>query len=213
MSRAAETYSAAQRRLWRTFAYALLLIVFALLFEILLVAGLSGQWPNLATSRAFANSGFFADYLLEAPGTALRLLLIDLPLLEIAAVHADSGTDIWRLHYFNYAVVAHLALALLLMRYWYGIRRGTWQRQVVIAAGALLLVTSSLYLFHAACCTGGPLWIMHTALIAGVFNPVTATPGRLEIYALLQPWFAWLQAGFALGGLLLLGLGLRRTPN
>jgi hypothetical protein len=73
-----------------------------------------------------------------------------------------------------------------------------------LGAGAVLLAGSSLYLFHISCCTGGPLWIVHTGLISQLFNPVTSTVAMLDIYTVLQPWLGWLQAGCALVGALLI---------
>ncbi|MFO7603589.1 MAG: hypothetical protein R6X06_07220 [Gammaproteobacteria bacterium] len=181
----------------------LLILSVMLVLEVLLVTLFSGQRPNRMTSTLLANADFFATYLLEAPGTTLKLLIFDKPLFEIAAVHAGTGLDIWRLHYFNYATLVHVGLALLLLRYWPMVTNSI-QSLMLFSSGAVLLLSSSLYLFHVNCCSGGPLWIVHTALIADIFNPVTATEARLEVYARLQPWLVGVQVGFALLGLSLM---------
>jgi hypothetical protein len=180
------------------------------LLEVFFVALLTGHFPNSITSSLFANASFFATYLLEAPGTTLRLLLIDKPLFEIAAVQAHRELDIWRLHYFNYANLLHVGLAVLLTRYWHSMRDAGMRDRILLGAGIVLLLSSSLYLFNSSCCTGGPLWIVHTGLIAHLFNPVTSTVAMLDIYSVLQPWLGWwAQAGFALGGGLMIGHFLR----
>jgi len=196
-------------KLWRLLGISLLLALGMVLLEVLLVALFSGQLPNRISSTLIANPGFFARYLLEAPGTTLKLLLIDKPLFEIAAVQTSTAVDIWRLHYFSHAILAHLGLGVLLVRYWHAVRRIGRQDLLLFGSGAVLLASSTLYLFHSSCCTGGPLWIIHTGLLASLFNPVTATVARLDVYTVVQPWLDWLQAGFALTGLLMLGLFLR----
>ena len=177
--------------------------------DVLLIALLTGHFPNRITSTLFANAGFFATYLLEAPGTTLHLLLIEKPLFEIAAVQAHGELDTWRLYFFNYATLVHLGIAVLLVRRWHNVRTAGRQGRWMLGAGVALLVGSSLYLFHISCCTGGPLWIIHTALIAHFFNPVNAPVAMLDVYTVLQPWLAWLQAGVAVAGALLVGRFVR----
>lgn len=189
----------------RLIGFTLLLMSGMVLLEVLFVALTSGHLPNRITSTLFANLEFFAVYLLEAPGATLELLLIEKPLFEIASVQVSSGLDVWRLSYFNYANLVHLVLAVLLARRWRSMRDAGGKGVLLFGSGAVLLAGSSLYLFHTSCCTGGPLWIVHTGLLASIFNPVTATVARLDIYAMLHPWLNWLQVGFALTGLLLLG--------
>lgn len=195
--------------LWRLTGLAGLAVVGMVLLEVFFVALLTGHFPNLITSALFANPGFFATYLLEAPAATLHLLLIDKPLFEIASVQARGELDIWRLHYFNYANLLHVGLAVLLARYWHRVRDAGMRGRILLAAGVILLLSSSLYLFSSSCCTGGPLWIVHTGLLAHLFNPVTSTVAMLDLYSVLQPWLGWIQAGFALGGGLMIGRFLR----
>lgn len=197
--------------LWGLIGMTALIAVAMVLLEASLVALLTGHFPNRITSTLFANLGFFATYLMEAPGTTLHLLLIDKPLLEIAAVRAHDDLDIWRLYYYNYANLLHVGLALLLARYWHRVRDTGMRNRIQLAAGIVLLLSSSLYLYNSSCCTGGPLWIVHTGLIARLFNPVTSTVAMLDIYTAVQPWLGWLQAGFALGGGLMIGYSMRRS--
>ncbi|MFU8765614.1 MAG: hypothetical protein ACNA7T_13875, partial [Haliea sp.] len=94
---------------------------------------------------------------------------------------------------------------MLGVRHWPRIRAAGLQGGLQPVAGAVLLVGSSLYLFHISCCTGGPLWIVHTGLISQLFNPVTSTVAMLDVYTVIQPWLGWVQGGFALAGGLLVG--------
>ena len=190
--------------LWRLAGLAVLIGMGMLSLEVLFVALLTGHFPNRITSTLFANPGFFASYLLEAPGTTLHLLLIDKPLFEIAAVQTHGELDSWRLYYFNYASLVHVGLAVLLVRRWHSVRDAGTQRLLPLGAGVVLLVSSSLYLFNSSCCTGGPMWIIHTGLIAHLFNPVTSSVAMLDVYSVLRPWLGWVQAGFALTGTLLI---------
>lgn len=190
--------------LLRLAGLAALICMGMLLLEVVFIALVTGHFPNRITSTLFANPGFFATYLLEAPGTTLQLLLIDKPLFEIAAVQRYGELDRWRLHYFNYATLVHAGLAVLLVRRWHSVRDVGLQGRLLLGAGLVLLASSSLYLFNSSCCTGGPLWIIHTGLIAHLFNPVTSSVAMLDVYTVLRPWLGWLQAGFALtGGLLI----------
>jgi hypothetical protein len=195
--------------LWRLAGLGVLIGVGMLLLEVLFIALLTGHLPNRITSALFANPGFFATYLLEAPRTTLQLLLIDKPLFEVAAVRTHGELDIWRLHYFNYATLVHVGLAVLLVRRWHSVRAAGTQGRLLLGAGVALLAGSSLYLFHSSCCTGGPLWIVHTGLIAHLFNPVTSSVAMLDVYIVLQPWLGWVQGGFALAGGGLVGRFLR----
>lgn len=190
--------------LWRLAGFSLLIAFGMLLLEVLLIALLTGQLPNRITSTLLANPGFFATYLLEAPGTTLQLLLIDKPLFEIAAVQAHADLDSWRLHYFNHAILIHVGLAVVLVRRRRSVRATGRQGRLLLGAGVVLLASSTLHLFHISCCTGTPLWIIHTGLISLLFNPVTSTVAMLDVYNVLQPWLGWLQAGFALAGGLLI---------
>jgi hypothetical protein len=174
------------------------------LLEGVFIALVTGHFPNRITSTLFANPGFFATYLLEAPGTTLHVLLIDKPLFEIAAVQMHGELDRWRLHYFNYATLVHVGLAVLLVRRWPSVRDAGTQGRLLLGMGVVLLIGSSLYLYNSSCCTGGPLWIVHTGLVAQLFNPVTSSAAMLDVYTVLRPWLGWVQAGFALvGGLLI----------
>jgi hypothetical protein len=197
--------------LWRLAGFSLLILFGMLLLEVLLVALMTGQFPNRITSTLLANPGFFATYLLEAPGTTLRLLLIDKPLFEIAAVQAHGELDSWRLHYFNHAILIHVGLAVVLVRRRHSVRDAGKQGRLQLGAGVVLLASSSLHLFHIGCCTGTPLWIIHTGLTLWLFNPVTSTVVMLDVYNVLQPWLGWLQAGFAFAGGLLIWKSL--TPD
>jgi hypothetical protein len=89
------------------------------------------------------------------------------------------------------------------------VRDAGMRGRILLAAGVILLLSSSLYLFSSSCCTGAPLWIVHTGLLAHLFNPVTSTVAMLDLYSVLQPWLGWIQAGFALGGGLMIGRFLR----
>ena len=190
--------------LWRLAGLAVLISVGMVLLEVALIVLLTGHFPNRITSTLFANPGFFATYLLEAPATTLKLLLIDKPLFEIASVQSHGDLDTWRLYYFNYATLVHLGVAALLVRRWHSVRGIGRRGRFLFGGGAVLLVSSSLYLFHISCCTGGPLWIVHTGLISHLFNPVTSTVAMLDVYTVLQPWLGWLQASFALTGAMLI---------
>ena len=94
--------------------------------------------------------------------------------------------------------------AVFLVRRRRSVRDAGKQGRLLLGAGVVLLASSSLYLFHISCCTAGPLWIIHTGLISHIFNPVTSTVAMLDAYNVLQPWLGWLQAGFALAGVLLI---------
>jgi hypothetical protein len=193
---------------WRPAGHAALVFMGMVLLEGVFIALVTGHLPNRITSTLFANPGFFATYLLEAPGTTLHVLLIDKPLFEIAAVQTHGELDRWRLHYFNYATLVHAGLAVLLVRRWPSVRDAGTQGRLLLGMGVVLLASSSLYLYNSSCCTGGPLWIIHTGLLAQLFNPVTSSVVMLDVYTVLQPWLGWVQAGFALAGGLLIWMTL-----
>lgn len=193
---------------------AVLICMGMVMLEVVFIALVTGHFPNRITSVLFANPGFFATYLLEAPGTALHVLLIDKPLFEIAAVQLHGEVDRWRLHYFNAATLVHAGLAVLLVRRWPGVRDAGTQGRLLLGMGVVLLASASLYLYNSSCCTGGPLWIIHTGLVAQLFNPVTSSVAMLDVYTVLRPWLDWVQAGFALaGGLLIWMSPSSRTPR
>lgn len=149
-------------------------------------------------SSLLENLGFFVLLADEDPMATLRIILMDNPVFIIQSKHKPTDSTVWSLHYFSLTILVHLLVAFILSEK--VSTKGFWTRlQDLPLSGSILLLCSSIYLLLASCCTDGPHWLLHTWLLAVVFNPITSTNATIQLYQVLKDWFVLLQ--FVVGGL------------
>jgi len=185
---------------------------FALLigFETVLISLLTGYTPNKLSFLLWENFHFLLQYFLEEPIETLSFILIDKPLFRIEAIHDNPTTVIWGLHYYGVTLFTHAVIAILASR---AINTHTFSKsalQSLPISGTILLIFSSLFLYLSSCCTAGATWIIHTWILAVVFNPYTASETLLDIYNYIQGGFIWLQFLMAVSGAYLIFLKLKK---
>ncbi|MDH5182089.1 MAG: hypothetical protein OEZ39_03595 [Gammaproteobacteria bacterium] len=177
--------------------------VLFILLESLLTALATGAMPGHLSSWIHSAGDLYVTLFWEAPGRTLQLTLFDKPLFVVSNA-AETSARVWSLHYYAGTILLHGILA------WFCARTrvliNVFQQPGLIPgiAGICLLLIASLYLQIAACCTGGPIWIIHSMTLALIFNPATATVRMIEIYQSVSTIFPVMQwACAAAGGYLL----------
>lgn len=172
--------------------------------EVVLVALFTGFSPNNFSFLLWDKFYFFLTYLLEESVETLSFILIDKPLFKIEALQENKTTVIWGLHYYGVTLFTHIVVAILASR---AINKHKFSKYTLLSfsiSGVILLIFSSLFLYLSSCCTAGANWIIHTWILAVVFNPFTASETLIELYNYIQDWFIYLQYLMAaLGGYLI----------
>ena len=194
--------------LWFILTFTLLILV-----EFILASLFTGYLPNKLSFLLWDKFDFFLIYFREEPVETLLFFLIERPLFEIEALHDDLSTVIWGLHFYSYTLFTHIVAAILASR---AITRHTFSKSALLSlpiSGILLLIFSSIFLYLSSCCTAGGNWIIHTWLLAIVFNPYMATANLLEIYNNFHGWLIWLQVLIAASGAYLIFLKLKNETK
>ena len=192
--------------LWFVLAFTLLIVV-----ETILVSLFTGYLPTRFSFILWDNFHFFLDYLWDEPVETLSFLLIDKPLLKIDALQDNLTTVIWGLHFYSYTLLTHVFIAILASRI-------IVKHTLTISAlrsfpinGSVLLILSSLFLYLSSCCTSGANWMIHSWLLAIVFNPQNTIRNILEIYNNIEGWLIWIQFIMAVSGVYLILLKIRKA--
>ena len=159
---------------WPRIISFLLLLPGIVTCEVIITAALIGYKPNQISFLLWDNLEFLMMYFRSEPLDTLKFVLIDRPLFVIESRQENPSVAIWGLHYYSHTVVVHIAVAMVLahvIKPSQPVRSGP---RYVVVVGCGLLILSSLYLYLSSCCTAGANWILHTWLLAIVFNPFTA---------------------------------------
>ena len=205
--------SYAYKNCYKTFLNHLLWFVAAFTiiigFETVLISLFTGFTPNKFSFLLWDKFHFFFTYFLEEPVETLSFILIDKPLFKIEALQESPTTVIWGLHYYGVSLFTHIVVAILASRV---INKHTFLKSALLSlpfSGIILLIFSSLFLYLSSCCTAGANWIIHTWILAVVFDPYTASETLIDIYNYIQDWFIWFQLLIATSGAYLIFLKLK----
>ena len=190
--------------LWFIFVFTLLIVV-----ETILVSLFTGYLPTKFSFLLWDKFNFFLDYLREEPIETLSFILIDKPLFKIEALQDNLTTVIWGLHFYSYTLFTHIVIAALASRII--VKHTTSALRSFPVSGSILLILSSLFLYLSSCCTSGANWIIHSWLLAVVFNPYNITETTLDIYNHIHGWFIWMQYVMAISGIYLIILKIRNN--
>lgn len=191
--------------LWFIIPFAILIGV-----EILFISLFTGFGPSQFSFLLWDKFHFFLGYFLEEPLETLLFISIDQPLFKIKAALDNPPQVIWRLNYYGYTLFTHIVVAIIASR---TINKFTLSKSALQhfpVSGSVLLILSSLFLYLSSCCTAGANWIIHTWVLAIVFNPYTARETILEIYNNYSAWFTWLQYFMAFSGAYLIFIKLKK---
>ena len=195
------------------------LLWFAAAFTILIglesiLSGLiTGYTPNSFSFLLWDKFRFFLTYFLEEPLETLSFILIDKPLFKIEALHKNTTTVIWGLHYYGVTLFTHIVIAILASR---AINKHTFSKSALLSfpiGGVILLIFSSLFLYLSSCCTTGANWIIHTWILTVIFNPYTASENLIELYNYIHDWFIYLQFLITVSGAYLIFLKLKNKTK
>jgi len=198
---------------WQRLLVLMFLIPGIIVSEVIITAAFIGYAPNQMKFLLWDNIDFLRVYFRAEPLDTLKFVFIDRPLFIIEARQQDPSTSIWGLHYYSYTVVVHIVAAVLLVQLVKPAQPITPRLRLLAITGAGLLILSSLYLYLSSCCTAGANWIMHTWLLAIVFNPYTSSESIIEMYGYVNQWFVWIQVLFAVLGCYFIFTGLNKRTN
>lgn len=181
--------------------------------EAALAGLLTGFTPNNFSILLVDNFQFFLRYFQEEPVETLFFILIDKPLFKIEALQENPSTVIWGLHYYSVTLFTHIVTAILASR---AINMHTFSMSALLYfpfIGTVLLIFSSLFLYLSSCCTSGAPWIVHTWILAVVFNPYIGSGTLLELYNDIQGGFIYVQYLIAALGAYLVYLKLNNEEG
>lgn len=195
---------------WSRILTFLFLLPVLVICEVIITTAFLGYKPNQINFLLWDNIDFLFVYFRSEPLDTLKFVFIDKPLFVIESRQENPSIAIWGLHYYSYTFVAHVVVAVVLAQVIKPSQPIRSAPRYVAVIGSSLLILSSLYLYLSSCCTAGANWILHTWLLAIVFNPLTATEFIIEVYGLVNKWFVWLQILFAALGAYLVVRGLKR---
>lgn len=181
-------------------------------FEVIFVSIITGYSATNFSFLLWNKFHFFLAYLLDEPLETLSFILINKPLFEIEAILTNPTQVVWGLHYYGFTLLIHSIIAVLISKAIMGYRTSKTSLKHYPLSGSILLILSSLHLYLASCCTAGANWIIHTWLLAIIFNPYTSSETMLEIYNYVENGFIWLQLMMVSSGIYLIFLKIRKEP-
>jgi hypothetical protein len=181
--------------------------------EIILASAFTGYMPNQFSFLLWENLDFLLIYFGDEPLETLWFVLIDRPIFVVESRQQEPSVAIWGLHFYSSTFIAHIVVALVLNWLLKPARSFTYTSRLMVISGCLLLVISSLHLYLSSCCTAGANWLLHTWMLAIVFDPFTANEFIIELYGVVNPWFLWLQILMVLAGSYLVYRGLKQKQR
>jgi len=203
-----------QISLLRIFLLAGILFPVLLITVILLFALLLGGLPNDVQLQPTVNLAFLQILWQGNPWETVKLVLVDKPLVMVEHLDHGSGLQLWGMFYYAGTVLVYLLTATFTALHLRRLRTSTTRQIVLFATGTAAVLISVTYLKLAACCTGGPGWVLDTWLLTYVFTPNTGGMDWMLVYERLQPWLSALQASMLVAGMAILcrwHLGTRKT--
>jgi hypothetical protein len=171
------------------------------------VAGFAGGSPNLV-STPFLEQWPLLKLLWASNPKASVQIFMQQPLLVIAHGESADVLPAWRLFFYPLPLAACLAVSVFAaVVVNAGTRATSLKRLVALLPGMPLLACATAYAQIAACCTGGPRWILDVWLYALAYDPLNRLIDWQGLYLRVEGMLPVLQAALAMLGVLLLMLG------
>lgn len=181
--------------------FPVLLTTVAVLFALPL-----GGLPNGAQLQPTSNLAFLQILWAGNPWETVKLVLVEKPLVMIEHLDPETGLQVWGMFYYAGTVLMYLLIAAFTALHLGRFRNSTTGQYALFIAGTATVLISVTYLRLAACCTGGPGWVVDTWLLTKVVTPNSGVVDWMFIYERVQPSLPILQAVMLTGGMAMLSL-------
>ena len=181
----------------------------SILFGLLIVpigflAGFAGGMPDQFTAPFVEQWPLLKVLWASNPEAAIRIALQQ-PLLVMAHSGPAGGIASWKLFLLPVPLMALSAVAIFAAAILStGERDETLRRLGSLLPGMALLVFATTYVQVAACCTGGPRWVLDILLFSQAYDPLSRLIDWQQLYLRVEGFLPFAQAVLALLGMVLL---------
>jgi len=185
------------------------LFIMIILIESSIISVVVGSIPNNIDLLFLQNIEMFAGLFNVNPAVALKLILINKPLLVIEKIDVSTGLQLWGLYVMPVSALILSALCLFLILL--PVKRLTRHQWYWIVSSSVCLLISIIYLRVQACCTANPAWLVDVILLSRVFNPESNNVFWQQAYLMTSPWLSPLQSVLASASLMGLYFSSRKA--
>lgn len=181
-------------------------LVLPLLFVtmIALSALLLGRLPNAVDALLINNLAFYQILWQGNPLEALKIVVIEKPVLVIEHLDNKSGLQVWGLFYYSGALLVYVLTSVFTAIHWRRLKSSPAKYRFLFVAGVTVSLIGVTYVQRIECCGGGPGWVLDTWLRTKVYTPNAGPVDWLLVYQRIEPWMPALQTGSLLIGFVLL---------
>lgn len=184
------------------------LFIMIILIESSIISAVVGSIPNNIDLVFLQNIEMFTGLFNVNPAVAIKLILINQPLLVIEKIDVSTGLQLWGLYVMPVSLMlSALCLFLILLP----VERLTRHQWYWIVSSSVCLLISIIYLRVQACCTANPAWLVDVILLSRVFNPEFNNIFWQQAYLMTSPWLSPLQSVLASASLMGLYFSSRKA--
>ena len=184
------------------------LFIMIILIESSIISAVVGSIPNNIDLVFLQNIEMFTGLFNVNPAVAIKLILINQPLLVIEKIDVSTGLQLWGLYVMPVSLMlSALCLFLILLP----VERLTRHQWYWVVSSSVCLLISIIYLRVQACCTANPAWLVDVILLSRVFNPEFNNIFWQQAYLMTSPWLSPLQSVLASASLMGLYFSSRKA--
>jgi len=188
----------------RTTIHGFLVLPLLFVTVIALSALLLGRLPNAVDALLINNLAFYQILWQDNPLEALKIVVMEKPVLVIEHLDNKSGLQVWGLFYYLGALLVYVLASVYTAIHWRRLKSSPAKYRFLFVAGVTVLLIGVTYVQRIECCGGGPGWVLDTWLRTKVYTPNAGPVDWLLVYQHIESWMPALQTGTLLIGLVLL---------
>jgi hypothetical protein len=189
---------------------AMLLLTVMLLVQVALMSLWMSGLPNSFLIPPFEHFAFYSKLWHDSPVDALKLWLLDKPLLVIEQRSVDPAIQVWGLYIYAWNLLLQLTFSIYL-----AISLALPGRNRLLGwriTGIILLLATVVYVRRADCCVGGPGWWIEVWLLSRLLDPMSAVDWG-SLYMNMRTWLVVPRLLMAMAGVGLLYLARKIKPG